>query len=46
MTGTPLFEAEIYFLVSAETKADSVTIELEDIADNLEIDISLEWLEE
>jgi glycine cleavage system regulatory protein len=46
MTGTPLFEAEIYFLVSAQTKADAVTIELEDIADNLEIDISLEWLEE
>ena len=46
MTGSPLFEAEICFQVSAQTKADAVTTELDDIADKLDIDISLEWLEE
>jgi glycine cleavage system regulatory protein len=46
MTGSPLFEAEICFQVSAQTKADAVTTELADIADNLDIDISLEWLEQ
>ena len=46
MTGSRLFEAEICFQVSAQTKADAVTTELDDIADKLDIDISLEWLEE
>jgi glycine cleavage system regulatory protein len=46
MAGIPLFEAEIFFQVSAQTKADAVTAELDHIADNLDLDISLEWLEE
>lgn len=46
MTGSRLFEAEIFFEVSAQTKADAVTAELDDIADSLDIDLSLEWLEE
>jgi glycine cleavage system regulatory protein len=46
MTATPLFEAEICFQVSAQTKADAVTTELDDIADKLDIDVSLEWLEQ
>lgn len=46
MTGSRLFEAEICFEVSAQTQADAVTAELEDIADSLDIDLSLEWLEQ
>ncbi len=45
MAGTPLFEANISFSISTRTNAEALKDALDEIAENLDVDIALDWLE-